>query len=346
MKTISFSIIVPVYNAEKYLKECIDSILKQTYSEFELLLIDDGSVDRSSKICDSYADSDSRVKVFHKENAGQLHTREFGIKHASNEWIVFVDADDYIENNALEILVDNINRYDCECVIFGFREFDEKNKNLKSTSVSVSPRLIIEKSDMFKLLLFEPGHNVIWRKAVKKFCFGNRDYSPFYQLRIAEDRLQSADVFYNTNSVLLIDDVLYNYRLNENGVMNTRSLDSHTNLVVDEIILHMLKHDKIFSDDDYIVYRSIMINSIVFSIFTIAVSVTSRLELLKLYKKMRNEKFYNGFILSGKYDKHLVKENLLIYWLFKYKLDSTIGFIGYMHNKIKSLIKLLKLKLL
>lgn len=95
------SIIVPVYNTEKYLDECIQSILNQTYSNFELLLINDGSSDRSGEICDKYALKDDRIKVFHQKNAGVSAARNLGLEHAKGEWVTFVDSDDYIGQNYL-----------------------------------------------------------------------------------------------------------------------------------------------------------------------------------------------------------------------------------------------------
>lgn len=97
------SVIVPVYNVEKYLPRCIDSILSQTFTDFELILIDDGSPDNSGKICDEYAEKDSRVRVFHKPNGGVSSARNLGLDKASGEWITFIDSDDYIEQDFLDI---------------------------------------------------------------------------------------------------------------------------------------------------------------------------------------------------------------------------------------------------
>ncbi len=99
------SVIVPVYNVEKYLNRCIDSILAQTFSDFELLLIDDGSKDKSGEICDQYAEKDRRIKVLHKENGGASTARNTGIDHAVGEYIMFADSDDYIGRNMLESLL-------------------------------------------------------------------------------------------------------------------------------------------------------------------------------------------------------------------------------------------------
>ena len=101
----TISVIVPVYNAEKYLHRCIDSVLAQTYKDFELLLIDDGSKDSSGTICDEYAAQDARVKVFHKENGGVSSARNVGLDHARGEWIMHLDGDDWIEHDMLERLI-------------------------------------------------------------------------------------------------------------------------------------------------------------------------------------------------------------------------------------------------
>lgn len=97
------SIIIPIYNAEQFIRRCIDSILEQTYTDFELLLIDDGSTDDSSRICDVYSENDSRIKVFHKKNGGVSSARNVGLDNANGEWIVFIDSDDAINNQYLSV---------------------------------------------------------------------------------------------------------------------------------------------------------------------------------------------------------------------------------------------------
>ncbi|MBQ8769519.1 MAG: glycosyltransferase family 2 protein, partial [Oscillospiraceae bacterium] len=94
-----FSVVVPVYNVENYLKECVDSILRQSFADFELILVDDGSKDGSGAICDAYALGDARVKVIHKENGGQSTARNAGVRAAAGEYAVFLDSDDFIDTS-------------------------------------------------------------------------------------------------------------------------------------------------------------------------------------------------------------------------------------------------------
>ena len=112
------SIIVPVYNTEQYLRRCIDSVLAQTYQDFELLLIDDGSKDSSGAICDEYAAQDTRVRVFHKANGGVSSARNVGLDHARGEWITFVDSDDEVKPNWLDLFCMQIS-YGVELVSQG-----------------------------------------------------------------------------------------------------------------------------------------------------------------------------------------------------------------------------------
>ena len=110
---LKISVIIPVYNAEKTLHRCGDRILFQTFSDFEVLLIDDGCKDNSGKICDEYAKKDSRVKVIHKVNGGVSSARNMGLDNAKGEWITFIDADDYIASDFLSA----INNNDCDFII-------------------------------------------------------------------------------------------------------------------------------------------------------------------------------------------------------------------------------------
>ncbi len=116
------SIIVPVYNTEKYLDRCIQSILSQTYTDFELLLINDGSTDTSGVICNRYAKQDSRIRVFHKENGGVARARNCGIDHAKGDYIILLDSDDWLVSDACEILYKNIHQTESDCVIYGFNQ--------------------------------------------------------------------------------------------------------------------------------------------------------------------------------------------------------------------------------
>lgn len=114
MNKEKISVIIPVYNAELYLKECLDSICNNTYIDLEIILLNDGSLDRSGKICDDYAQKDARIKVFHKKNQGVSATRNLGIKYATGKYIAFIDSDDYVEKNYFKSLYENLKMNDTD----------------------------------------------------------------------------------------------------------------------------------------------------------------------------------------------------------------------------------------
>lgn len=120
------SVIIPVYNAEKYLRKCIESVLNQTFGDFELLLVDDGSPDHSGEICDEYAQKDSRVHVFHKPNGGTANARNYGLDHSQGDYVAFIDNDDYVEPTYLGDMYSAMTHYDVDLVCCG-AWLDEKS---------------------------------------------------------------------------------------------------------------------------------------------------------------------------------------------------------------------------
>lgn len=140
---VKFSIIVPVYQVESYLERCLDSLLAQTCSDCEIVLVDDGSRDRSGEICDQYAARDSRIKVYHKQNGGLSSARNYGIDHASGEYVLFVDSDDYVEKELCAVLKEAQEQYpQADALIYGGLEESHtgvirslRNKELESVCV-------------------------------------------------------------------------------------------------------------------------------------------------------------------------------------------------------------------
>lgn len=125
------SIIIPVYNVEKYLRECIDSVINQTYKNLEIILVDDGSTDSSGKICDEYVEKDSRVVVVHKKNEGPSKTRNAGLENANGKYVYFLDSDDYIESTALELLINTAESKQADLVFFDAHSFSDDGSQIK-----------------------------------------------------------------------------------------------------------------------------------------------------------------------------------------------------------------------
>ena len=175
------SIIVPVYNTEKFLHRCIDSILAQTYTDFELLLIDDGSKDSSGTISDEYAAKDARVRVFHKENGGVSSARNLGLDNARGEWVTFVDSDDYIEENFLKSFEENL---DADLVV-GNMVICENGKSRRDIGAHIVPGKYNSIQSALKGNLTNHAFCAPWGKLFYKECIGDLYFD--VRMTICED---------------------------------------------------------------------------------------------------------------------------------------------------------------
>ena len=208
MNTSTFpkiSVIVPVYNTEKYLHRCIDSILSQSFTDFELLLIDDGSKDGSGAICDEYAAKDNRVRVFHKENGGVSSARNLGLDNANGEWVSFVDADDYIPCDSLKALYNN-----SEDLIIG--QFQYHNSDVLFGLPCSKPH--VEQRDFgkfFSLNIDNTLFRVPWCKLFKKKIIDKQNIRFDCSLVFGEDTIFVNSYLLYCNSIRVCKEYCYNY---------------------------------------------------------------------------------------------------------------------------------------
>lgn len=194
------TIIVPIYKVEKYLKKCIDSIISQSYSNLEIILIDDGSPDRSGEMCDEYSKKDSRIKVIHKKNGGVSSARNAGLDIMTGKYITFVDPDDYIEKDMIKRLYDWIKEYDADISICGVIDNDENYKILRKTKGKNI--VLLNRENTFKELMDEYYFNsVCWAKLYKVNLWENIRFNE--STKIAEDLEALCKVFNKVNKTIV-----------------------------------------------------------------------------------------------------------------------------------------------
>ena len=211
------SVIVPVYKVERYLPRCIESILRQTYTNFELILVDDGTPDRSGIICDRYAEKDSRIKVIHKENGGVSSARNDGIDVAQGEWITFVDSDDWVSDNYLKTLLGHFNeKHDLMVGTLEWRSTRIQKNGITECCISVDDCNSYEKlSVMFFGIEFAGPCMKLFSKRIinKNNLRFERDF------KIAEDAVFVMNYLKHCKSICVKNEVVYYYnRLNEFSV--------------------------------------------------------------------------------------------------------------------------------
>lgn len=201
------SIIVPVYKVENYLERCIKSLINQTLKDIEIILVDDGSPDRSGVICDKFKEIDNRIKVIHKNNGGLSDARNAGLEIASGEYIAFVDSDDWIDSDMMEVLYGLSKKYDADIAECSWREVytDKIREETKNTGQ------IIEGNNIFALrseLQWKYFKALACNKLYKKHLF---DYIRFPKGRLHEDEFTTYKLFYFSNKLVYIDISKYNY---------------------------------------------------------------------------------------------------------------------------------------
>lgn len=224
------SVIVPVYNSEQYLKRCVDSILSQTYRSIELILVDDGSPDNSGRICDEYAENDSRVRVIHKANAGVSAARNSGLEVASGDYATFVDSDDYIEPDMYSDMMEKVNQYNCDVVMCDcVKDFPDRSE-IYSHNIRTGFYNKEELKEEYypHLLMME---NVEYPATISNcLILFNRsklgDLRYIVGVRYSEDLLFGAQLIYNADSFYYMKKkVYYHYCMNPTSATHKFTVD-------------------------------------------------------------------------------------------------------------------------
>lgn len=219
------SVIIPIYKVEKYLKQCIDSILNQTYKHIEIILVDDGSPDKCGKICDEYANKDNRIRVIHKSNGGLSDARNCGIKIARGDYIIFVDSDDYINEEMCEKLLFYAITYKVDIVSCNFSYV--YNNQLKENNMSINEKIFFDSGrNILKKYFFDYSVdlNVVWNKIYKKELFFISEKIFFPKGKYYEDNFTVYKLYNKAKKVILLNEVLYYYVKREDAITSKFTL--------------------------------------------------------------------------------------------------------------------------
>lgn len=222
------SIICPVYNNEKYLIECVNSVLCQSFSDWELLLIDDGSTDGSSVICDKFANQDKRIKTFHKPNQGQWLTREFGIEKSSGDYFIFLDSDDMLETNALDTIYNAIKETGSDVFLYDICKLNPDGTKICLQEL-YEKKCVVGVKNIINFCFVE--NNCI---SLCVYCFKKDFYSSCSQklgidktIKSQEDFLMLFNILQQLLELIVIPKILYVYRTNDNSASSTLRVEDY-----------------------------------------------------------------------------------------------------------------------
>ena len=246
------SIIVPIYNAQKTIERCIDSILNQDFSDFELILIDDGSKDNSGEICDTYAGKDQRVRVIHKENSGVSASRNLALREAKGEYLQFLDADDWITPNATRLLVESMETNGCDMVIADFYRVIGERLSHKG---SIDEDGVLSREEFANNMMENPAdfyYGVLWNKLYKRSIIEKYQLCMNPKISWCEDFMFNLEYIRHCENIFVLQVPIYYYvktkgSLVSQGMSLTKTIE--TKMMVFEYYTDFYK--QVLSDEDY-----------------------------------------------------------------------------------------------
>ena len=314
-----FSVIVPVYKVEEYLETCIESILGQTFSDFELILVDDGSPDKCPEICDSYKKKDSRIKVVHKQNGGLASARRAGIKVAEGEYVLNVDSDDLIEKDTLEYAYNIISDTNCEIVSLSYRwvkngrtvditndGLDEGLYEKNEIEKYIYPRLFMDK-DMNHVSFYLSG------KVVKREFLTPHQLAVSEKISLGEDFCCVVPCYLNAKSVYISKKQAYLYTVREDSL--SKEFNTKQIYLIEDVINELCKNslDKVVDFEQQLCRYSCFM---CFAILAAAAEGNHFKSINEIKKNIKNS-IHNQKIQSAEFDNISIKSKISIFLMKK-----------------------------
>lgn len=321
------SIIIPVYNVEKYLRQCLESVINQTYKNLEIILVNDGSTDNSGKICEEYALNDERIKVIHKENGGVSSARNNGLRLLDGSYVSFVDSDDYLENNFIEKLVE-VRADIAICSFYKEYPFNSEKKIITKAKTSKTKDEFI-----YDILSFQKAAGCAWGRIFSaKFL---KENNLFYDenLKVAEDAEFSLRAVQYNPKVVYIPEILYHYNFSSGSIVRKfnrfyfecykKSLNKIENIID--------KTKYLIQWNNFVVYHLLLICVNYCFNLSNKVSYCTKKQMLK--NVLKDDLFADSLILSNPRDFQLTKK-ITVFFL-KHKIYFMVYLISIIRNKIR-----------
>lgn len=308
------SVVVPVYNVKDYLSKCFDSILAQTITDFELIIVDDGSTDISGNICDEYEKKDSRITVIHQENAGLGGARNTGLKKASGKYILFVDSDDYIEPDLLKITLNKAYGTNADIVVFDYRTVNDKGDTLHIFNEGFNTdKIFFPQKDKQVLLVTSSACNKLYKTEL--FEKGGILYPSKVWY---EDLRTTPKLFAIAEKVVFTDDILYNYFVREGSIMQSGNAERNRELfdALDDLTEHFKRtgiYEKYKDELEFTAVDHILITATVRML-----KIDKRNPLVKKFRSYTEETFpvfrKNPYINTLSFKRKIVYRLILLGW--------------------------------
>lgn len=299
MKHTEFSVIIPAYNAETTIERCIDSVTSQAYDACFLIVVDDGSYDDTGRLVKKLAEHNERVALIQQKNAGQIAARHAGIEYAlahssTDAYLMFLDADDELKPGSLERISELIINHPCDMLFFGAENYDAQTDTVRGKLSGDHEGLVTSKSELYKIVLFDPGYNSLCRKVISKRTFSSDDYKSFTDLRYGEDLIQSLDYYRTSRSVYFTREVFYRYHINYNSM--THSVDFYSfpiDSTVRRLTWEFVTSENVWSENELNDYAQFLIDLLEKKLVSLSCFHVPYREKEKVFDNVIEEPFYS-----------------------------------------------------
>lgn len=309
------SVVVPVYNVEKYLNRCVESIVNQTYKNLEIILVDDGSPDNCPVMCDEWAKKDNRIKVIHKDNGGLSDARNYGIDAADGKWIAFIDSDDYITSDCFQVLVNSASENGCQIAVGGQLNVENGNSALRSFSNS---NTFLNKFDYWELyfenIFIDPQlSGVLINSCCKLYKSDIFDIVRFPKGKINEDTFTTYKIFDKALKIAVIDKPLYFYEIRETSITHDQKRVSHFDIL--DAMKERLNYFISINDSKLIKYAYVDLLDNQIQRYLIAKVSYKDISLASYIKKSYNLNYKNA-VKAEAFSANLFKNRAILYKSF------------------------------
>lgn len=334
MENIKFSVLIPVYNCEKYIEECVASVMSQSYGNFEVILADDGSTDGSAKICDGF--SDERIKVFHKENEGPILTRLFAASKATGEYCISLDSDDFIDSDYLEGLNKIISEENCDMVVCAFRRVCSDKITCSATPWKEKTVFAGDDVDLFReKFLLNSYLNSMCTKIIRTDIMKNypAEFSEYVRNPYGEDLLLSMHPVFTAKKIVYVPEHWYNYRVNDESITHTVHPERYKSIIsARKWAYGYFEKSTFFNDKTRAEFAANMVRSIMVSVKILAGSTLEKEKIVSVFRDISSDEFFESISSFCKIS-DLDAKTRFIYKLFRMKKYNLIILITRLSDK-------------
>lgn len=338
-----FSVIVPLYNAENYIGRCIESVLIQEETDFELVIVNDGSNDKSKEIVENYMIQDERIRLINIKNSGSFHARCEAVSQAKGKYAVFLDSDDTFKKNTLKRLKRELEFFEIDIIIYRAEAIDVNGRVTEFLPLFENGKLFNKdnKDELYRALLRgESCINVMWIKAIKLECFDLKICINTPRISVSDDFLYSLGPITNANAIKYIEDVLYEYRYNSESIMRNFQPGVYGGIkyVYSQLLNYMSKWEMSSNNDMLLFYNKFVSAISGISLYSKSSLRGKRKEYFKTLRQMQQDILFND--VYNKAFKQIKFKYKVPFFLVKHKCFMLLFVLNHIVKRLRKITRL------